>query len=296
MSAFGPKSMSGGQTQGDRLVRLVYLDEAGLSKPSEEPFLVVAGVIIHADNQLTAIERYLERIARKHVRAELLDGFIFHAKEIFNGGGNVFKREHSTFIGPLEWTLERRLEMADELAIIPKKFGLPIAFGFIDRNNFLQDFEFSKPMEGEERRIYEHVLSFTIASAGIEQWMRQNASNEVCLLVAEDNDRARSMIRSAHNFYQDPRKVSTLKGCERPEASFYFPFKKIKEDPLFQPKKRSHPTIIADFCAYVIKRTLMGDDRYMRFFKPMRDNLISYDAEKLKQQQERRAQRIARPT
>ena len=141
MRALGLRSLSGNRLDGNRLLRLVYLDEAGLSKPSEEPFLVVAGIIVDADKKLTAIERHLERIAVRNIRSEMLDGFVFHAKEIFNGGGKVFKREKSDFVGPVEWPLSRRLALADELARVPAKFDLPVAIGFINRETFLTFYE-----------------------------------------------------------------------------------------------------------------------------------------------------------
>jgi hypothetical protein len=290
VSASGLRSLSGSRLDGDRIVRLVYLDEAGLSKPSEEPFLVVAGIIIDADSKLTAIQRHLERIAVRNIRSESLDGFVFHAKEIFNGGGKVFKREKSNFVGPVEWPLARRLELADEIARIPAKFDLPVAIGFIDRETFLTEYGVAEKYHSTPgRTVLEHVIAFTQASVMVEQWMREHASDEVCLLISEDNDQARSMIRSAQNFYQDPKKVVTIRDYK--EVSLHFPFRKIKEDPLFQPKKRSHPTIIADFCAYVFKKFLMQDANYRQFLARFQGNLIAFDEAALRQRQERRAQK-----
>ena len=78
------RALGGARLEGTRIVRLVYLDEAGLSKPGEEPFLVVAGAIVHADHKLTAIERHLDGIASRNIRRDLLDdGFVFHAHELY---------------------------------------------------------------------------------------------------------------------------------------------------------------------------------------------------------------------
>ena len=265
------------------------------SKPSEEPFLVVAGIIVDADKKLTAIERHLERIAVRNIRSEMLDGFVFHAKEIFNGGGKVFKREKSDFVGPVEWPLSRRLALADELARVPAKFDLPVAIGFINRETFLTFYEVAEKYHGTPgRNVLEHVIAFTQASMMVEQWMRKHASGEVCLLISEDNERARSMIRSAQNFYQDPKKVATLKDYGEISVARHFPFRKIREDPLFQPKKRSHPMIVADFCAYVFKRVLMSDANYSKVFAQFQGNLIAFDEAELRQRQERRAQRVPR--
>jgi len=97
------------------------------------------------------------------------------------------------------------------------------------------------------------------------------------------NGQSRSFIRDSHNYYQDPHRLPALKDYYECGLADYFPFRKIKEDPLFQPKKPHHPLVIADFCAYVFKRHLMGDDRYNRFYDPMRPKIIAFDSEKLKQ-------------
>lgn len=107
----GPRSLSGHSLVGCKLLRLVYIDEAGISNPKQEPFLVVAGVIVHADQKLNAIERHLEHILERHIPARQRDGFVFHATELFNGGGKVFRRQKSDVIGPVEWPLERRLKI-----------------------------------------------------------------------------------------------------------------------------------------------------------------------------------------
>ena len=275
-------------------MRLVYLDEAGLSKPSEEPFLVVAGAIVHADQKLMAIERHLDGIASRNIRSEFLDGFVFHAHELFNGGGKVFKREKSDFIGPLEWTRERRWSLADELAKIPAKFDLPIALSFLDKTDFEANYGVKEETNEAETIVLQHTLAFVQTSMMIEQWMRANTNNEICILIAEDNDRARKMIRGAQNFYQDPKRVATLRDYGKPEVAMHLPFRKIKEDPLFQPKKRAHPMIIADFCAYVFKRVLMEDEKYYRFFAPWRKSITSFDSSALKERHERRNKKIRR--
>jgi hypothetical protein len=115
--------------QGNNIVRVVYFDEAGVSNPKHEPFIVVVGVIVHADQKLIAVENYLEQVMRRHIPAELHDNFVFNAKHLFNGDNRLFKRHDP------EWPLERRLKIDDELAIIPKKFDLPIGEGWQERDS-----------------------------------------------------------------------------------------------------------------------------------------------------------------
>jgi hypothetical protein len=55
------------------------------------------------------------------------------------------------------------------------------------------------------------------------------------------------------------------------EARRFFPFRRIKHDPLFEPKKRSSILQLADFGAYVAKRIAMDLRTVVtrRFYDPM---------------------------
>ena len=57
MSAPYLPAFGGAPLVGDRLVRLVYMDEAGISQ--HEPITVVCGVIVHGDNQLNLVRNHL---------------------------------------------------------------------------------------------------------------------------------------------------------------------------------------------------------------------------------------------
>jgi hypothetical protein len=74
-------------------MRLVYLDEAGISNPQQEPYLVVAGIIVHADKQWYALERYLRDMVTDFIPPWLRAGFTFHANQLFAGGGKIFDRD-----------------------------------------------------------------------------------------------------------------------------------------------------------------------------------------------------------
>jgi hypothetical protein len=81
------------------------------------------------------------------------------------------------------------------------------------------------------------------------------------------------MISDVHRFHQHKRLRETLAENERR----HFPMRKIKEDPLFQPKRQSHPLIVADFCCYVWKKFLENDRRYNRFFNRFRKQIIYFE-------------------
>ena len=115
------------------------------------------------------------------------------------------------------------------------------------------------------------VLAFAQCSVFVEQWMRLNASNENCLLVIENNDQAKSLMRSMHQWHQSKQTVEILKDLG------FFPLRKIREDPLFQNKRPSSAMIIADFCAYVMKKILMKDERYRQRFNLFLKNLVFFE-------------------
>lgn len=264
-------------------MRLVYMDEAGISNPKEEPFLTFAGIIVHADSKLNAIENQLEKLLSRHIPARLRNGFVFHATEIFSCG-KTLKRQKPDFIGPWEWPLERRLKIADDLAAMIKKFDLPIAMGFLDRARFREQFDLPAEMTAAEETVAAIVSAFLNSAMVAEHWMRKNASGENCMLIVEDNKQARETIKQVHNHHQDKRLADVLDE----QTLRHFPLRKIKEDPLFQPKKPTSPLVLADFCAYVFKRILMNDRRYDRFFDPIRHHLVSFEQSWLERPRGRR--------
>ena len=69
-------------------VRYVYADESGIS--INESFVVVAGVIIHADTQWNVVEKHIGELIEKYVAKEDRSGFCFHATDLFQGSGKVF--------------------------------------------------------------------------------------------------------------------------------------------------------------------------------------------------------------
>lgn len=167
-------------------MRLVYLDEAGTSNPKHEPILVVAGITVDADKQFKEIERYLDALAHKHVADRTIGEFAFHAMELFHGTKN-FDRE--------TWSFDKRLEILDELAAIPKKFDLPICWGSTNRTE--TPGMLSVPVEPKllEQIVHSHAWFVT----QIEVIMRATEQNEVAMLIAED----RPIMRNAKDGPRD---------------------------------------------------------------------------------------------
>jgi hypothetical protein len=249
------------------------MDEAGLSNPAEEPYLVVAAIIVHADKQLARLQEHLTYLVRKHIPDDQQDGFVFHAMEIFHGSGKgVFNRKASDWA--TRWPLARRLEIAADLATIPKDFGLQIALGYMHRSD--PDFPDTMLLPGTQtvidRASAQYAIAYLTCIVQVEGWMREHTLGEVCMLVVEDSPTYRSVTRDAHNYYQRPEI-----GPKLPlDIRRFLPLQRIKEDPLFQANRASSVLQIADFCAYVYKRFLMNreDSRYLPFFDPWREQIV----------------------
>ncbi len=255
-------------------MRLVYMDEAGISNPKHEPWLVVSAVIVDADKKLVALQRQLDGIAQRHIPAEQRQDFIFHAKELFNGGGKVFKRNDP------DWPLAKRLKIAAELAAIPKKLGLPLTFGLVERSRFPQTFDGSS-IDAKEKTEGAHWTAFISCAIGVEMWMRKSSPNEVCLLIGEETH-LKQRITGSINIYQDEKKLNLILGELTSEETKYYPLIKIVESPLFQSKAQSKALQLADFCAYVMKKRVMGDQRYDPLFFSFSDQIVSVDPKEVR--------------
>ncbi len=227
--------------------------------------MVVAGHIVHADHQLNGVENQIERIQRRYIPAEHQRDYVLSAKHLFNGGDKVFVRE--------QWPLERRLKIADEIMAIPAKFKLPVALGFVERADFPRSFELPEGMPEKEKTVAAHVSAFLNCAMIVEHWMREKTDNENCLLIVENNDQAKKIIGDVQRYHQNKWLEKVMDEQERK----HFPLRKIREDPLFQPKRPTSALVLADFIAYVMKKILMKDKRYERFLDPIRKHLIFFD-------------------
>lgn len=246
-------------------MRLVYMDEAGISR--DEPITVVAGAIIHGDDQLNAVEKHLIGLVEKHIPEHQRHGFVFHATHLFNGvkgDTSLFGRDNP------EWPLSRRLEVAADLAAIPMLYDIPVAMGVSHRKNLNRVLEDYVTTPEWKKTAALHMTAFISCSLNIERWMRQWAGDENCLLLVENNESHRNSLKRIQQDMQDKNKQRTITD----EWEYYFPFQRIREDPLFQEKKPYSPLQIADFLAYVLKRRLMEDAHYFPYVESFWQQVI----------------------
>ncbi len=246
-------------------MRFAYLDESGIGDAKAEPFVVVAGVIVHADIQIKAIEKYLHDMIADYVHPLLRKATHFHAKELFSGGG-IFSRK--TYAKELRWKILR------EVCEIPLKFDLPVVMGFISREQY--KLSPNRSVWKEKKLIAgAQSIASTACLIAIERYMRKVDEKEVAALVYENNDNAKALIRDTQRMLKDSDFVKHL-GADvlSPNWTAYLPLSRIVESPLFSEKNESSILQVSDAMAWAINRKLRSAEECDRFFEPIDKQLI----------------------
>jgi hypothetical protein len=264
----GSKAFGGRALRSSRLVRLIYLDEAGISNPAQEPYVVVAGLAVNADKEFKAVEAHLDGLARKYLPAEKLGHVAFHTMELFHGTKN-FDRSN--------WPLYLRLEILDELAEIPKKFDLPICWGSTVRKDIPN--HLSQPASPLLLEQIGHGHAFFKFVVQIEILMRATASDEVAMLIAEDRPIMRRMLKVAHGLLRGrapPEFRGMLDEMKGEDKMFeiLLPLERIVETIHFVQKAESSVLQLADLCAFAIKRSLMKSAHYEKLLAPIQSQIL----------------------
>jgi len=258
-------------------MRLIYMDEAGIGDPRHEPFLVVAGLLVNADRHAKHLEAALARVREKHCPDAPKD-FVFHTTHIFSGesGHRYFARER--------WPKEKRWAILDDLARIPKEYDIPIVHGHIERAPLLEiEVEKGPIVSARDRMLVQYSVCFFLCTTRADWWLRHHApSREVGMAIAEDNRDVRESLRRMHSFAQRPDNTAAL----LPGWETYLPFRKIIDTVHYAEKQRSALLQLADLCAFVIKRQLMGLSRPVsergRFYDSLQSQHYQPDLKALK--------------
>ncbi len=262
------RSISGHPLKGDRIVRLVYLDEAGIANAAHEPFVVVAGVIVNPDNTARELENQLRGIARKYVPDPYYaDALIFHTTEIWHGTKSFDRKT---------WPLNTRLRLLRDLAAIPRLFDLPVVCGYARRDALQAEIKVGNPeISSVHMKIVEHSIAFVEAARQIEVWMRSKASSERAMLIAENTPIAKADIKRFHEGYRPyPNREDGM-------SSSAFHSDHIVETILFADKNESALLQIADVCAFFMRRRLMKKIDSDPFYELLHPQVVSPDRPEL---------------
>ena len=257
-----PMALAGLPLHRDRIVRIVYLDAAGMASIKHEPLTVVAGVIVHPDSQWRAINTYLSDLADEYVRRPRAFNFYFHAHELFHGTKN-FPRE--------KYDKETRFRILDRLVEIPRLFDSPIVWGYAERKTF----------ESKQFRPPRHIspiaaassVAFSAAAHATERWMQAAASSdEIAMMVMENDGQYRQLISRTHRILSDPKLKHFLTLNNAADLGLH----RIIYPVHFEEKTDSSSLQIADVCAFAIKRYLTKAHDCERLYEPLVTNLVNH--------------------
>lgn len=240
--------LSGVPTDGVDTVRLIYMDEAGTGDPQKEPYLVVGGVLVHADNRVKHLENALRQIRAEYCPDAPSD-LIFHATTLYSGasGDHYFSRDR--------WTKEKRWMILDRLVELPAIYDLPVVHGSTARSEGQTKFVDFTSMSAKKRLEVQYALAFVLCALTADWWMRKYAfSRGVAMIIAEDHPEVKESLRQMQAFCHNP----SLAGNLIPGWEAHLPFRKIIETVHYAPKKASALLQLADVCTFVIKRKLMS--------------------------------------
>jgi hypothetical protein len=236
-------------------VRFIYLDESGIS--TKERVTVVAGVIVNADEQLSAVEERVQGIIDDYVPEQYRERFAFHATDLFHGGGRYFDRRN--------YPIEQAHVILKKLLHVTNEFRLPIVYGFSEKTSLYDQFKKAKPRDAA---AVHHAYTYSLCVVGAERYMREQAKqSEIATLVLEHNENAEKAIKLVHSLMRRDSltDLSTVVLADLKQmAPGCIPITKIKHDPLFM-SKENYVLQIADACAFTIRRFLEGNSQIKEF-------------------------------
>lgn len=235
--------------EGERLVRLIYVDESGTSNNGKEPWLIVAGIIVDGDKDVRPLERYLDNLAVESVAPELLPEFWFHATGLYSGD-KFFKRGDP-----------KSIEILRDLASLPQKFGLPVIWGAIRKADF-QIEKMKMPMSGKQGHFQTfdkghllQVAAYNICMSKAEEWIAKNHPADLARVFWEDGSGVKPLIKHTHKFlFMDPCPIQGLPNMPAKHLSGPAYFVEKKDDRLMQ---------LADVCAFCIKKKISGGGKHI---------------------------------
>lgn len=244
------RALGGGELKGNKLVRFAYLDESGTGDPAKEPYVVVAGVLVHADKQWKALERYISDMADDFALPDDRPGFVFHASELINGG-KIVTRE--------KYPLEKRHQALQDLCEIPAKFNFLVVVAGWERKNFVS--------------VDQALVAASGACAHIvEDYMCRHADpDEVATMVYEQNGKYSKSIRAYHNHL---RSAAIEQYVESTPGTQIKRLERVVETAMFVEKNDTSALQVADACAYILGRRMRrvaGDER---FYQPLMPQIM----------------------
>ena len=220
--------LGGGLAAGTDPVRYVYLDESGTGDLSKEPYAVVAGVLLHADDEHYDVSVEIKAEVDNYPKAK--DG-ILHAKKIYGA---------------------RDYDLLERVVSIPKARNLIVLSGVAERQHFID--KEGGDIDKGTHRAYRSAFAMCLMQA--QRWMHLNAaSKEMATVVAEDRQQAKyhvkGLVREMRDAqWQDPEVAETK----------MLPLTRLMDTVHFAAKDEARLLQLADALAFTIRRRIANPD------------------------------------
>lgn len=251
------RAFGGGPLQGSKWVRIAYFDESGVGDPTREPYAVVAGMIIHGDVDYLPLHKALNELVAEFPSEHQEKRFI-HTAQLY-GGYYPFTEKNG-------WNEAKRFGLMEKLAALPNKLQFPVIWGHFQRSRFVED---PRNITNNESH-YSHVMAAVNCTLQVERAMREGTpENEICSIVMEKREHTQKLLTDAQRFLANPPE-----GFVQGKNRHWMPISRIIGTPHFEQKEDAGLLQMADFCALVIKRQLMGDTYITPYFQELRKAIV----------------------
>ena len=247
-----PCSLSGDQLDGNSIVRIIYVDESGIS--AKESVLVVAGVIINADKQWISIAKSIGEIVAEFVPPDRQLNFTFHAKDLFHGTGR-------TLFDRRKFPIARSHDALKRFLRIPSMFHLPIVYGYVNKSKTVAD----QTLKQSEKVGLDHAIAFSMCIAAAEAFMKEQTAKEVATVHAENNTDTQKMLRVARLLIIGRANHSVIPFMGD-AAQKYLPLTKIVDEVSFIEKRDAPLLQLADVCALFLRYAFERKENCESFF------------------------------
>lgn len=242
-------------TEGEIDLRYIFFDETGVS--DNQPFTLVAGVIVGPDQQLKSVEEQLARLSEQVPRPFWKEHPYIHAHHIIN---SKFMRD--------EWPVNKRAQLLCDVMRIPRENHLGLAVGA--RKRSVQ----SSPQPGFKMSNVErdHAYAFVSCISQADRMIRTYGYPDEVATAIHENTGSRNYLRTfARGLVRFPMQL--------PDGSFFVrntPERPASEAgvrkiakvrmPIYFAEKQDEPLLqLADVCAFGLKR-FYGNHRYSEMY------------------------------
>jgi hypothetical protein len=130
-----------------------------------------------------------------------------------------------------------------------------------------------KPLTEKALNIAFHQVAFLDCVAAAETLLRRWPSNEVAMLIAEDRDEVRDVIKRQHRMCQQDN-LEFLRSLG--SISQIMPLQKRRDTVHFTHKLESKALQLADICCFIIKGYLTRHPHNRRLFEALRPQILFF--------------------